>query len=310
MSTDITKKHHYVWRRYLRAWKVNPDDKDIWTGFLQTGEVKKVALMSVAQSSYFYKFEVLNDEEIAFLQMYMKKLSPNVKSVAEIILNGYIMFGQLKRQLSSAGIIDNPEIEHELKKIEAGTFETIQSQIEGLGDDLLNCKSIGELESLVQKDANEILFYLMVQYLRTKTMKDRLVNSLTERKMLQSVGHKCWPFFNFVSALQIVEIMAKRNDYRFALVNNKSTIPFITGDQPVFNALEDITDANGDVLGLELYYPMSPQTALKVAFDSGKKYEELDGDEEFVKIGNQLIKKQSQIHIFANSEDTLRMMLS
>ncbi len=63
MSTDITKKQHCVWRRYLRAWKVNPDDKDIWTGFLQIGELKKVALMGVAQSSYFYKLEVLNNEE-------------------------------------------------------------------------------------------------------------------------------------------------------------------------------------------------------------------------------------------------------
>lgn len=306
MSTDITKKQHYVWRRYLRAWKVNPDDKDIWTGFLQTGEVKKVALMGVAQSSYFYKFEVLNNEEIDFLQQYMKKISPNVKSIAEIILNGYIMFGHLKSQLSTA----NTGAEHEIKKIEAGSFEAIQTQIEGFGDDLLNCKSIGEIENLVLKDANEILFFLMVQYLRTKTMKDRLVNSLSERKMLQSVGHKCWPFFNFVSALSIVEIMIKRNDYRFALVNNKSTIPFITGDQPVFNALEDITDENGDVVGLELYYPMSPQTALKVAFDSGKKFEELDVDEAFVKSRNQLIKKQSQIHIFANNADTLRLLLT
>ena len=34
MSEDITKKQHYVWRRYLAAWKNDSGDKDVWTCIL------------------------------------------------------------------------------------------------------------------------------------------------------------------------------------------------------------------------------------------------------------------------------------
>lgn len=310
MSTDITKKQHYVWRWYLGSWKNSPNDKRIWTGFLQTGEVKKVALMSVAQSNYFYKLVELTDEEFGFLRQYMKKLSPHVRGVANAILAGYEMFTQIKKSIAAGDIEANAVVNHQVLKIEADTFESIQTQIENMGEGLLSCKSINEIEQLVKEDGSDILFFLMVQYLRTKSMKERFVKSLSERKHLQTIGHKCWPFFNFVSALQIVEVMALRNDYRFTLVNNKCQIPFITGDQPVFNALEDITDENGDVIGLELYYPMSPQSALTVSFTPGKRFEEKDADESFVVSRNELIRKQSLIHIFANSEEVLKRYIN
>lgn len=310
MSIDITKKQHYVWRRYLGSWKNSPNDKRIWTGFLQSGEVKKVALTSVAQSSYFYKLEELTDEEFGFLRLYMNKLSPHVRGVANAILAGYEMFTQIKKRIATGKIETNDAVDHLVLKIEADTFESIQTQIENLGEGLLRCNSLNDIEQLVKEDGSDILFFLMVQYLRTKSMKDRFVKSLSERNHLQAIGHKCWPFFNFVSALQIVEVMALRNDYRFTLVNNTNQIPFITGDQPVFNALEDITDENGDVVGLELYYPMSPQSALTVSFTPGKRFEEKDAGVRYVMSRNELIRKQSLIHIFANNEDVLRMYIS
>lgn len=311
MSKDITTKQHYVWRRYLGAWKVNADDKDIWTGFLQTKEVKKIALMGVAQSSNFYKLEVLTDEEIDFLKQYSSKLSPEVKmNVADIIIASYMLFATIKRAEAMERIQMDSNLEHELKKTELASFEKIQSGIESMGDKLLNCHSIKDVEAIAEEGKYEILYYLMVQYLRTRAMKDRFVNSLSERKNLQDIGQKCWPFFNLVTAMQVVEGMVKKNDSRFIFIYNKSEVDFITGDQPVINALGDIKDENGEVRDLELYYPLSPKTAIVIAFGHGSKFSEQEVNADYVLSRNAMIKKESEIHIFANNEKVLKETLA
>ena len=307
--SDITKKQHYVWRHYLGAWKSAKDDKDIWTGFLQSKVVKKVALTSVAQSSYFYRLEELTDVEIAFLKQYSDILSPQIQEVATILIAGYIAYTQIKREfVVKIGPTDGA-FEHALKKIELSSFEAIQGTIERMGYGLLKCCSIQEIETLVNDDIYDVLFFLMVQYTRTKAMKERFVSSLTDRPHLQDVGRKSWPFWNIVTALQLVEGIAKENDYRFVYVKNCSSVPFITGDQPVINALGDIKDEKGDVKYLEVYYPLSPSTVLVIAFDSGKRFEEMDVDEVYVNERNSLIMKESQLHIFGNEEAVLNDLL-
>ncbi len=294
----------------MGAWKVNADDKDIWTGFLQTMDVKKIALTSVAQRSNFYTLEVLTDEEIDFLKQYTERLSPDVKSIAKAILAGYILFTGIKRDEASGQIKLDPKSGHELKKAEIASFEKIQSNIELMGDELLNCKSINEVKEIAKEGLFEILYYLMVQYLRTRAMKDRFVNSLSERKNLQDIGQKCWPFFNLVTAMQVVEGLVKKNDSRYIFIYNKSETDFITGDQPVINALGDITDENGEVKELELYYPLSPKTAIVIAFGQGNKFTEQEVNADYVLSRNAMIKKESEIHIFANNEKVLKETLA
>ena len=311
MSTDITKKQHYVWRKYLNAWKVNQDDKDIWTGFIQSKEVKKVALMSVAQSSYFYKLEELTDEELKYLRLFCcNSLSPDIQEVANVIVDGYDSFTFVKRAIASGKINADESFKHDLKKIEMNSFEKIQSMIEKNGNGLLKCSSINDVKAIAQNDIYDILSFLMVQYMRTKSRRDRFVNSLKARPNLQSFGDKCWPFFSIVTALQVVERYKSRNDYRLLYVNNNSSVPFITGDQPIVNALGDIEDENGDVKDLELYYPLSPQTALVISCALGDKFSEMVVDEKYVKERNKMIKNESLTHIFANDDNILKAMLT
>ena len=56
----------------------------------------------------------------------------------------------------------------------------------------------------------------------------------------------------------------------------------------------------------EVYYPLSPITALQVSFDPGEKYSELDVDETIVREKNALIAKEAYLHIFANEEQILK----
>lgn len=310
MSQDITKKQHYVWRRYLGAWKNNPSDKDLWTGFINTKGVKKVALMGVAQSSFFYKLEELNDFELRFLKLFNEHLSPCVRQISDVLYTGYVAFTQLKRNIATGLVKMDSDYEHQVKKIETTSIEAVQSHFELMGDDLLKCTSIDDIEKLAPEKEYEFLYYLMVQYLRTKARKDSFVSSLTERSDLMGVGEKCWPYFNFVVAMQMVESFVVKKDYRFVFVKNTSTLPFITGDQPVINSLGHITDENGYAKELELYYPTSPSSALMVSFNPGEKFSEVEVDESFVRAHNQLIANESQLHLFANGEQVLKETLS
>lgn len=310
MSTDIAKKQHYVWRKYLASWKNDPNDKDIWTALLQQNKVQKIGLMDVAQSSYFYKFEELSSDEIRFLRNYSCDLSEQVKRLADTIIFAYEIFAQLKRKNVAGEMPKDVNFEHDVKKAEVNSFENIQSKIEKMGQKLIGCQSIKEIEELAEENEIDFLCFIWVQYLRTRAMKSNVVKSLSGKQHLETIAEKCWPFFNFVVAMQMVECMLQRNDYHFIFVKNNGNVPFITGDQPVINTKSGITDDRGFVKELELYYPLSPKRALVIDFISGEKFSEIDIDDEYACQHNKMIYGESQIHVFANEENVLKEIMA
>jgi len=304
VKISTTKKQHYVWRRYLSAWKNDTEDRDIWTCILKNKTIKKIGLMDVAQSSYFYKLEELSDEELTFLKEFTDNMPNGTKVIAETLLAGYLMYAQLRKDIGTGKMAKGADAEHEIKKIEAASFEKIQSQIELMGASLLDCKSIDDLKKLYNEEY-EILFYLWVQYFRTRGMKDGVVASMADRSKMQAIAQKAWPFFNLVVAMQVVENMVIKKDYRFVYLHNVSNVPFITGDQPVINTLWDEKQDK-----IEVFYPLSPVTALMVCFNPGEKYSEENVDKAFVREKNALIAKEAYLHIFANGEQVLKDLLN
>lgn len=309
MSIDITEKQHYVWRRYLSSWQDNPEDNRLWTGLMKQRQVKKLGLKDVAQSRYFYKLEVLTDEELSFLKQYKEALSKKVRMIADVIISGYEWYSTIKKDIAAGKITMTQAGKHELKKMEANVFESIHSQIENMGDALLICHSSKEIEYLAVQREYDILFYLMIQYMRTKVRKDCFANALDERADLQSLADKCWPFFNIVTAMQWVEAMAYKQDYRFIFVHNNSDFPFITGDQPAINTRWKEMDEKGNITGLEVYYPISPKTALVLDFTPGDKFCDIDVDSKYVKDRNKMIKEEAGLYIFANDKNLLKEMM-
>ena len=173
----------------------------------------------------------------------------------------------------------------------------------------MNCATIGEIEKLASENEYDFLLFMMMQYTRTKAMKNRVVASFTEREHLKKIADKSWPFFNIVLALQVFESMVIKKDYRFVFVNNKGSIPFITGDQPIINVKGNITDEQGYAKELEFYYPISLKSAIVIAFTQGEKYSEIDVTDDYVNEKNELIKSESDLHLFASEKDVLSKLL-
>ena len=92
-------------------------------------------------------------------------------------------------------------------------------------------------------------------------------------------------------------------------VHNKSAVPFITGDQPAINARWKETDEIGNIVALEIYYPISPTSALVLEFTPGKVFCDTYVDEVFVRERNGLIREEAGLYVFANEKEVIREVL-
>jgi hypothetical protein len=74
--------------------------------------------------------------------------------------------------------------------------------------------------------------------------------------------NRTWLIESHIFATNLgARIYVERNTYKFTFLNNQTSVPFITGDQPVIN-LNTHEDKE-----LKLYYPLTPSVALIFAKD-------------------------------------------
>ena len=109
--------------------------------------------------------------------------------------------------------------------------------------------------------------------------------------------------------MQVLESFYKRQDCHFVFIHNNSSLPFITGDQPIINAKGNESDENGFAKELELYYPLSPTAAFVIVFNAGDRFSERIVDENYVRERNTLIMQESELYVFANQIDVLKGLL-
>jgi hypothetical protein len=72
---------------------------------------------------------------------------------------------------------------------------------------------------------------------------------------------KIWSVFHLVLAVKVADNLLGRK-LTVVILENKSSLHFITGDQPVVNTKAS-TDGT-ETKDLELYYPISPRLAIKI----------------------------------------------
>lgn len=306
--SDLKKRQHYVWRHYLRPWA---DNESIWTYFKEQDKIVKPGLMGVAQEKYFYGLEDFTDDEIAFLKKFVDKTSPAVlKPLNSDFLTLFTSNSVLKRQLATN---TNPKVGRELiaseiKKLEANSMEDAHCIMENLGYKIIQCRSLEELNELsINDDLFGPIMFLCVQYFRTKSMRKSALKSFNGDKF-EGLADKSWNIIGFVMASTLARSISLDNKLRFIFIENSTTIPFITGDQPVFNILNDKLNENGEVTELELYYPLTPKCAISIHFrqEQVEKYEGKKADESYVNYLNKKVVENADYYVFADNEEILK----
>lgn len=305
--SDLKKRQHYVWRNYLRPWA---DNESIWTYFKEQDKIVKPGLMGVAQEKYFYGLVDFTEEEILFLKKFVDNTSPTVlKPLNFDFLALFTCIANLKKQLATN---TNPKVDREfvateIKKLEANSMEDAHCIMENLGSKIIQCRSLEELKELsIDDNLFDTVIFLCVQYFRTKSMRKIALKSFSGDRF-EGLADKSWNIITFVLATTLARTISLDKNLRFIFIENNTASPFITGDQPVFNILNDRLNEDGEVIDLELYYPLTPKYALKLHFrpEQMETFESISADESHVTYLNQKVFENADYYVFANNENIL-----
>ena len=270
---QVTKKQHYVWRHYLAPWASNHST----TGkiaCLRDNRIFTTSLFNVAHENYFYKAEELSEKEKRLILMIANRKASNIqKEINERWLELFCVpydlativapfLPQIKQHNA-----EGPE--QALTNMAIEYIEKLHGQIEGMG--------IPFLEQLKQEDTSfwcdedsrdKFTFYLCNQYFRTKLIRNRIVQVLTqclkENPFFSDIHpDNMWIPLSLIFATN-VGIYIAQNFSAVLLRTNEDF--FIVGDQPVVN-----TYSTFDMLpptDIELFYPITPELALLLTQNS------------------------------------------
>lgn len=165
------------------------------------------------------------------------------------------------------------------------------------------------------------LHYIITQYFRIPlrlssfsisqshqdTITKRFGAPITEKNIMFLMLH--------FQSLNVIDKLVS-NNYRFILIKNQSKKAFITSDNPAINPFNRISSAKEPPEGFEIFFPLSPNLALlytKYCLDKNFSPQTATitlKDASQVVYWNQLLFKEAERYVYANSKETLQEVIS
>jgi hypothetical protein len=298
------RRHHYIWRKYLRAWAIN---ELVWCR--NEDNIFNSNLMNIGQIKDFYKLKEINPRDIEIINKIA--IEPTPPGLQEINKRWLLLFNsvfQLKHDLEQRGLNNN--------QTDKLLDEFIQNAEEDLHENI-ESNAIVYIESMLNEDLNffkteqgymDFMHFLCVQYMRTNKIKSNILNNVAQSKSIEvEVIERIWNILSHIYATNMGKVFyEERHSHHIFLLKNETQKEFITGDQPVIN-----TYFTGNVnkelpKEVEFYYPLSPKLAIlitKIIYDLLSDKILLNEDE--VDKYNLMIIEQSHSQIYASSGKVL-----
>ena len=293
------RSQHYVWRKYLEPWTT---DSLIWC--LRNGErIFRTNPINIGQQSYFYRLNELHDEDIQLIHKLFGGSSSIAKQLNEKVIELFQAPFKAKRFVEKYS--DRSTVHNNIfKKLIDETEDEFHTKTEHLGQTYIK-EIIGGNFGIIQEDNNlkNFLLFIVIQFTRTKRMQEEVINSNipATRDQLRRI----WPVLRHILARNIGgHIWANNEDFHFKIIENKSTINFITTDQPVINT-EAILSGNVYPDTLRMFYPLSPKTAFLIEPKSDFNSSTLILNEHEIRHYNTLMKEFSYEQVYAKSKEEL-----
>ena len=261
MNSNKKRRHHYVWRKYLRAWAI---DEKIYC--LRDGKIINPNLMGVAQQRDFYKLNDLSDDDIEFIKKLIIEKSPKVLSRGhEQLLSAFTYVHRLLKKYPEISSTKNLEVKKVVDLCLHNLEEDLHSGIELIGKKYLDCL-LNKDTVFFETDGGfiDFIYYVCVQYMRTKKIKESTIESFKFSSQRSAIG-KSWNILSHIFATNIGgSLYVDRKYFKLMMIENNSKEDFITGDQPVINIFSLRTPKNESPENLAFYYPISPNLAVLV----------------------------------------------
>lgn len=303
MANHITKRQHYVWREFLGNWT---QEQSLPTLIISKNKIINTNLMNVAQQRHFYKFNVYNKLEVAFLKHMCSTTNGPVKKLQEDMHEAVLMFNELKSIHKEAKIKDS----HHLKILEYNGFEDFHTAIEREGRKLINCRSLDDLKLFnTPENKYQALMFLCFQYFRTKKQREQINNEFVDNKTIFDADN-VFSFVVLILATKVAQNISFDKKISYTLLEINNNLEFITTDQPVINLLGNVKDEKGNTSDMNFFYPISPKFAIKIEFIEGKKlYNLVNPTDDEVKELNRKMYNESNDFIFAREENQLNKFI-
>lgn len=295
----LKRKHHYVWRHYLKPWTSNDQ-----IFCYRKGSIFNTNLMNVANVRDFYELNELTEMEIELLKKFVELGSPPMlKKLQTNWISIFTSVFEIRKKIRERGE-STVEQEENIKEIITNAEENLHKEIEAQAINYLNLIYKHDVSFFqTEKGFIDFVHFLAVQYLRTK----KIASKYNSDPLLSRI----WGVLKHVLATNMCWAMQNNvEEFHIFLLKNNSHLGLITSDQPVYNTLHKTNIANGIPEKLELYYPVSPSLAVLLTQDSSKFPNQMveisvDNVEEF----NKHVLETFDEQLFSHSEEMLRYTL-
>jgi predicted CopG family antitoxin len=214
---------------------------------------------------YFLQSTIDNNDKISRTQenIFTYAYENNFLRALKQIINSRSIKGIKSKYITNVDIYLYNKMHSEIiKKIHQNIHENIKIRQPNIKIDNNAYEKLLKVKS-EQDFYIDIIHYLFVQYFRTKKQINIIINILEQFKNALPFDSNSivYLFVHFYPFLATINAINKRN--HLYIIDNKSSIPFITSDNPCINLCFDKNrNAKLNTNELQLFFPISPTLAL------------------------------------------------
>jgi hypothetical protein len=299
------RRHHYVPKFYLEPWSENGR-----IFCFRKGQVKQLGLNDVGVEEDFYAVGELTLEDIEVLRRgVIAPSNKGAQKIHESLLRDFAQVAYANRLLNQ-----RPEMAEEAKKIIRETVSNLDENYhEAIEHDLqyaLHCMLSGSVEFFSDVAvAGSFLRALALFSLRTKARRQAMKSRVRMPRADANIDRIFGPMIHMLAVNVGGNLLVDRAQFRIALLNNETAVPFITGDQPVIN-IHEHRDEMGTPREVEWYMPLSPKMAmLYVLAEHAPGSHSATISQAEVEGYNARMAEHSHDQLYGNSEESLVLFL-
>jgi hypothetical protein len=302
MAQGNTRKQHYVWEHYLRAWAFK--GTQVWC--FRDGKCFQVGTENIAHRRDFYSLKELTTRDIEIVRLIIGRMGSHLQELAKGWLSMFTLLHEVKRRAEAAGKLE-PAAAKEIDVAINNMEEKLHAQIESAAVPLLERLRAQDVSFLDdQQSVVDFTSFLSMQYFRTPGMAAGALKQAGD--VIPGFNlDAAWGALRTIFATNVsAALSAKRERLRAIFLRPPPGLSFITGDQPILN-LRAVNAPEGEVpTELELYYPLSPALAVRLDFEhTERRTDERNLSEAELDEYNGFIVRKSGGQFYANSEAAL-----
>lgn len=310
MSIQRKRRHHYVWQHYLRAWTT-----DNRVACMSGGEIFTAGTRDVAVERDFYKLHSPSDADLRFLLelCFSKRTKPRLREMNVGWLPFFFKIGDLER------VAD--ELPEEMQRAAKKSLSIARSNLEEDLHGYIERKSVPLLDALRSRDMSflddedsriQFLIFLCTQYFRTKKMRTSLIESVGEFASRTGADASALiaPMSHIFATNVASGIIDEWDSTTVLLLRNTGDTEFVTGDQPVINRAAATQGSSKPPDRLQLFYPVSPDTALILTPKGSQMHSRgtQDAKPESVHAANLTMASTASRQVYARKSETLEAL--